>query len=77
MTEEVFTKPASRPNLDIAHGPDNRASDNSGVFLNLPPFSFKTTPVLEIPIPGDLSVLRTVLVEGLADSQSRELRESA
>jgi len=77
VTEEVFTKPGSRPNLDIAHGPDNRASDNSGVFLDLPPFSFKTTPVLEIPIPGDVSVMRTVLVEGLADSRSRELRQSA
>jgi SAM-dependent methyltransferase len=77
VTEEVFTKPGSRPNLDIAHGPDNRASDNSGVFLNLPPFSFMTTPVLEIPIPGDLSVMRTVMVEGLSDSRSRVLRESA
>jgi SAM-dependent methyltransferase len=77
VTEEVFTKPGSRPNLDITHGPDNRASDNSGVFLDLPPFSLKTTPLLEIPIPGDVSVMRTVLVEGLADSRSRVLRESA
>ena len=63
VTEELFTKPGSRPNLDISHGPDNRASDNSGVFLELPPFSFKTTPLLEIPIPGDETVLRTVLIE--------------
>ena len=77
VTEEVFTKPGSRPNLDIAHGPDNRASDNSGVFLDLPPFNFKTTTVLEMAIPGDLSVLRTVLVGGLRDSRSQVLRESA
>jgi SAM-dependent methyltransferase len=77
VTEELFTRPDSRPNLDIQHGPDNRASDNSGVFLNLPPFNFKTTLMLEIPIPGDLSVMRTVLVEGLADTPSRELLESA
>jgi SAM-dependent methyltransferase len=77
VTEELFTKPGSRPNLDIKHGPDNRASDNSGVFLNLPPFSFKTTSLLEIPIPGDLSVMRTVLVEGLSNSRSQEFRASA
>jgi SAM-dependent methyltransferase len=77
VTEELFTQPGSRPNLDIAHGPDNRASDNSGVFLELPPFSFKTTPVLEIPIAGNQSVLRTVLVEGLAGGWSGVLRESA
>jgi hypothetical protein len=47
------------------------------VFLDLPPFSFKTTPLLEIPIPGDVSVMHTVLVEGLADSWPRVLRESA
>jgi SAM-dependent methyltransferase len=63
VTEEVFTEPGSRPNLDIAHGPDNRASDNSGVFLDLPPFSFKTTTILEIPVPGDKSVIRTVLID--------------
>ena len=76
VTEELFTKRGSRPNLDILHGPDNRASDNSGVFLDLPPFSFKTTPILEIPFPEDVTVLRTVMVEGLtkagcADTKSR------
>jgi hypothetical protein len=59
------------------HGPDNRASDNSGVFLDLPPFSFKTTSILEIPFPRDVTVLRTVLVEGLADIKSQELLETA
>jgi hypothetical protein len=73
VTEEVFTKRGSRPNLEITHGPDNRASDKSGVFLHLPPFGFKTTTILEIPVPGDESVLRTVRVEGLADIKSREL----
>jgi SAM-dependent methyltransferase len=76
VTEELFTEPGSRPNLDIAHGPDNRASDKSGVFLNLPPFGFKTTTILEIPVPGDKSVLRTVLLEGLTDISSRTLRET-
>jgi SAM-dependent methyltransferase len=77
VTEELFTKRGWRPNLDISHGPDNRASDNSGVFLDLSPFNFKTTTILEIPIPGDESVIRTVLVEGLADIKSREFLESA
>ena len=77
VTEELFTKRGSRPNLDIMHGPDNRASDNSGVFLDLPPFSFKTTSILEIPFPRDVTVLRTVLVEGLADIKFQELLETA
>lgn len=33
--------------------------------------------LLEIPIPGDVSVMRTVLVEGLPDRRSHVLRESA
>ena len=77
VTEGLFTKPGSRPNLDITHGPDVRASDNSGVFLDLPPFSFKTTTLLEIPIPGDETVMRTVLVDGLTDIKSREFLETA
>jgi hypothetical protein len=60
VTEELFTKRGSRPNLDITHGPDNRASDNSGVFLDLPPFSFKTTSILEIPFPRDAGILKAV-----------------
>ena len=59
------------PNLDITHGPDNRASDNSGVFLDLPAFSFKTTSILEIPLPQDETVLRTVLVEGLTKARPK------
>jgi hypothetical protein len=77
VTEELYTRPGLRPNLDIAHGPDNRASDNSGVFLDLPPFNFKTTPILELPIPGDVSVMRTVLVEGLGKSLPWNFRETA
>ena len=77
VTEELFTKRGSRPNLDITHGPDNRASDNSGVFLDLPPFSYKTTTLLEIPIPGDETVMRTVLVNCLTDIKSPEFLETA
>ncbi len=77
VTEELFTKRGSRPNLDITHGPDNRASDNSGVFLHLPPFSLKTTTVLELPIPGDETVIRSVLVEGLRGIKSPEFLETA
>jgi SAM-dependent methyltransferase len=77
VTEELYTKRGSRPNRDIKHGPDNRASDNSGVFLDLPPFSFKTTTVLEIPILGDETIIRTVLVEGLAMNKAREFAKTA
>jgi SAM-dependent methyltransferase len=61
VTEHVYSR-GNRPNMEITHGPDNRATYNSGVFLNLPPFNYTTTPILELPIPEDNAVMRTVLV---------------
>lgn len=49
-------------NLDTPHGPDIRLREGSGVFLEAPPFSLRTTTLLQVPwATGE--VLRTVLVE--------------
>jgi hypothetical protein len=68
VTEGVYVGPGSRPNLDIPHGPDIRATFNSGLFLDLPPFSLKTTPILEIESPDDDTLIRTVQLETGTDS---------
>jgi SAM-dependent methyltransferase len=49
------------PNKDKPHGPDTRVYDNSGVFLDEPPFSLPIEIMLEVPyIHGE--VLRSVLI---------------
>lgn len=60
VTEGLYVGRGCRPNLDITHGPDIRATFNSGVFLDLPPFNLKATRVLEIPGKEEDSVIRTV-----------------
>lgn len=51
------------PNKDKPHGPDTRVSDQSGVFLDLPPFSRRIEMMLEVPYSSE-EVLRTVLIHG-------------
>jgi SAM-dependent methyltransferase len=51
------------PNKDKPHGPDIRAYQHSGVFLDKPPFSLPTEMMLEVPY-GRGEVLRTVLIPG-------------
>lgn len=65
VTESVSMGRVVRPNLDIPHGPDVRASDNSGLFLDLPPFNLRTRVVLEIPDPTHNLNIRTMLVDNL------------
>ncbi len=63
ITEDVYAGPRVRPNLDHTHGPDNRLSKRSGVFVDLPPYNMKAKTVLEMPIPETRSLLRTSLIE--------------
>ena len=70
VTEGLYLGRGSRPNLDIPHGPDIRATFNSGVFLDQPPFNFKTTTILEIPSAADQTVIRTVQLETAQCRQS-------
>lgn len=53
-----------RPNLDMMHGPDNRAFKRSGVFMDRVHFNLQTLNLLEIPSPKTASVIRTCLIEG-------------
>jgi SAM-dependent methyltransferase len=64
VTEDVYSGPNMRLNLDITHGPDNRLFRRSGVFLDQPPFSLRTQNVVQIPCPEFNSVIRTCLIEG-------------
>ena len=63
VTEDVYSGPDMRPNLDVLHGPDNRLFRNSGVYLDLPPFNLNTEYILEIPCPETHSVIRTCCIE--------------
>jgi SAM-dependent methyltransferase len=64
VTESVSMGRIVRPNLDMPHGPDVRASDRSGLFLDLPPFNLLTQTVLELPDPTYNLIIRTMLVNG-------------
>jgi SAM-dependent methyltransferase len=65
VTEDVYSGPGVRINLDIMHGPDNRLFRHSGVFLDRAPFSMRTQNVLEIPCLETDSIIRTSLIEGV------------
>ena len=62
ITEGVYAGPRVRPNLDKPAGWDTRIHEQSGVFLDLPPFNLPVQTVLEIP-DSRTGVLRTVLLE--------------
>ena len=62
ITEHIPTSGKVKPNLDKPHGPDIRLYWNSGVFLEEPPFSLRTTMLLDVPADR-WSALRTSLVE--------------
>jgi hypothetical protein len=66
VTEHQFLQ-TSRPNLDKLPGPDIRK--DSGVFLELPPFSQTCETVLEVPL-SDAEVLRTVLIRNQSGQAS-------
>ena len=66
VTEDVYSGPRVRPNLDISHGPANKLFRRSGVFLECEPFAMRTEKILEIPCPHTHSVIRTCLIEGRA-----------
>jgi hypothetical protein len=72
VTEDVYSGPRMRPNLDIPHGPCNRLFRRSGVYLDLPPYNRKLQHVLEVVCPETDSVLRTSLIR-----QSETTRTSA
>jgi SAM-dependent methyltransferase len=62
VTEDVYDKADARPNVDVRHGPDNRLSRRSGVYLDLPPYGLRLEHVLELDCPETNSVLRTSLI---------------
>ncbi|MGJ5820460.1 class I SAM-dependent methyltransferase [Paludibaculum fermentans] len=62
VTEHVPAGPCAHPNLDYPHGPNTRLVFDSGVFLDRPPFSRKSTVLLEIPYEGD-TVIRTIAID--------------
>jgi 2-polyprenyl-3-methyl-5-hydroxy-6-metoxy-1,4-benzoquinol methylase len=62
VTEHIPTGRKVKPNRDKPHGPDIRLYWNSGVFLDQPPFSRRTTILLEAPV-DKWSALRTSLIE--------------
>lgn len=55
------------PNKDKPHGPDTRISDNSAVYLDLPPFNMRLSHImLEVPVTSSTDVdgtIRTFLIE--------------
>lgn len=62
ITEHVPVGPDVVPNKDKPHGPDTRVYDNSGVFVDQPPFSKNVETLLEVPYSRH-EVLRTVLIQ--------------
>lgn len=59
---------AARPNADKPHGPDTRIYNDSGVYVDQPPFSLRVSRTLLEASPGEPLVapgetIRTVLVE--------------
>lgn len=62
ITEHLPNGRRIKSNVDKPHGPDIRLYSNSGVFLDQPPFSQKTTALLDVPV-DKWSVLRTSLIE--------------
>jgi 2-polyprenyl-3-methyl-5-hydroxy-6-metoxy-1,4-benzoquinol methylase len=62
ITEHIPNGRKVKPNHDKPHGPDIRLYWNSGVFLEEPPFSQRTTTLLDVPVDR-WSVLRTSLIE--------------
>lgn len=61
ITDEIPSSPVAVPNVDKPHGPDTRLFDNSGLFLELQPFSLSAKTVLEIE-ETPVTTLRTLLV---------------
>ncbi len=61
VTEHVFTGADAKYNVDKPHGPFNRATSKSGVFLDQPPFSLPCEVLLEVDHGPD-QVLRTVVI---------------
>ena len=66
VTEHVPTGHGVKRNKDKAAGPDIRLYQNSGVFLEHPPFSLALETLLEVsqPFNGVDAVLRTSLIRG-------------
>ncbi len=62
VTEDIYTGPGTRPNLDKPAGWDTRTYAKSGVFLDQAPFSLSVHTELEVPNPPNM-VLRTSLIE--------------
>lgn len=62
VSEHVPKNRPARPNLDKPHGPDIRAFQNSGVFLDDPPFSEEVRDLFEVSVDSR-SVIRTVLIQ--------------
>ena len=62
ITEHIPSDPECTPNVDMVHGPQDRVYLGSGVFVDKPPFSKRTTTLLEVEIDKH-SLLRTSLVE--------------
>jgi SAM-dependent methyltransferase len=62
ITEDLYTGPDARPNLDAPHGPTTRWAEKSGVYVDLPPYNLKGEVVLEIPATENASI-RTLLIK--------------
>lgn len=61
VSEHVPAERPTRVNVDKPHGPDTRLYQNSGIFLDAPPFSEKPEVLLESAVDSK-SVIRTVLI---------------
>jgi len=59
VSDHLISNGLTHVNVDKPHGPDKR---DLGVLLDLPPFSFRTKTLLDVPVAPN-EVIRTVLIE--------------
>lgn len=63
VTEHIYLGPNAKPNIDMPHGPGTRVPDESGVQIDLPPFSTNARTIGDIAYAPN-EVLRTWAVQG-------------
>lgn len=61
VTEHVSTGAGVVPNVDQVHGPDIRLYENSGVFLDKPPFCLKTERLTAMPYADGQELVSTLV----------------
>jgi hypothetical protein len=59
VSDHLISNGLAHINTDKPHGPDKRAA---GILLDQPPFNYKTTTLLNVPVARN-EVIRTVLIE--------------